>query len=255
MDTTLQTKDVFASSSLVLNPTTLGTVETRYTADITINPEPIGWLANAIDNAISDASFRDPKPIEVKAGKIKLESIASLFIATAKVAIGARVYQVSGMPTSFDKKNFEYVALLGPILGTYGVYHDSTEAYDIVPVLGDTLKSDLQDLGCFEKGSLIIPEWYSDAMMIFRRYHLMTGYGLPKEITTDDPSIFKVTVEQDLVIGRDAITVRDVLIACLVSSSKLTDLFGAYRTLYTGLKTVRTTIENIGLKALHDLQS
>lgn len=252
MATTMQ-KDVFASSSLALNPTTLGTATTRYNAEVTLNEEPIRWLATTIENAISDASYRDPKPIDIQAGKVSISSISEAFIAAAKVAIGARIFQVAGLPTRFEKKNFEYVALMGPILGTYGVYHDSTEAYDIVPSLGATLKSDLQDLGCIEKGIFIVPEWYSDVMFIFRRYHLMTGYGLPKETTTDDPSIFKVTVENDLVIGRHAVGVREVLISCLVSSSKLTDLFGAYRTLYTGLKTVRTTIENIGLKALHDL--
>lgn len=247
-------KDVFASSSLVLNPTTLGTVATRYSAEVTLNEEPIAWMANAIENAISDASFRDPKPIDIQAGNVRITSISEAFKIAAKVAIGARVYQVAGLPTHFDKKNFEYVALMGPVLGTYGVYHDATEAYDIVPSLGNTLKSDLQDLGCIDKGMFVVPEWYSDVMYIFRRYHLMTGYGLPKETTTDDPSIFKVTVEDNLVIGRQAVGVREVLIACLVSSSKLTDLFGAYRTLYTGLQTVRTTIENIGLKALHDLE-
>lgn len=246
--------DVFASSSLVLNPTTLGTATTRYNAEVTLNEEPISWLANTIENAISDASFRDPKPIDIQAGKLKISSISEAFKVAAKVAIGARIFQVSGMPTRFDKKNFEYVALMGPILGTYGVYHDATEAYDIVPSLGNTLKSDLQDLGCIDRGMFVVPEWYSEVMYIFRRYHLMTGYGLPKETTTDDPSIFKVTVENERVIGRTAVGVREVLIACLVSSSKLTDLFGAYRTLYTGLHTVRTTIENIGLKALHDLQ-
>lgn len=246
--------DVFANSSLALNPTILGSATTRYYAEIVINEEPISWLATTIENAISDSSFRDPKPIDIKAGKMEIHSISEAFKTAAIVAIGARVFQVAGMPTRFDKKNFEYIALFGPILGTYGVYHDATEAYDIIPSLGTTLKSKLQDLGCIDKGMFVIPEWYSDVMYIFRRYHLMTGYGLPKETTTDDPSIFKVTVEDDRVIGRSAVGVREVLIACLVSSSKLTDLFGAYRTLYTGLHTVRTTIENIGLKALHDLQ-
>lgn len=245
--------DVFASSSFAMNPTTLGTATTRYNAEIQINEEPIAWLGDTIENAISDTSFRDPKPIDIQAGKVKIESISQAFKIAAQVAIGARVYQVSGLPTSFDKKNFEFVALLGPILGTYGVYHDADEAYDIIPSLGSELKGALQDLGCIEKGRFVIPDWYSELMSYFRRYHLMTGYGLPKETTTDDPSIFKVTVEDNLVIGRHAVSVREVLIACLVSSSKLTDLFGAYRTLYTGLRTVRTTIENIGLKALHDL--
>lgn len=246
-------KDVFASSSLVVNPTTLNSAETRYDAEVTLNSDPINWLANTIENAISDTMFRDPKPIAIKAGTVSLTTISQCFIAAAKVAIGARVCQVAGLPSKFDKKNFEYVALMGPILGTYGIYHDATEAFDIVPALGATLKKDLQDLGCYDKGAFIIPEWYPEVMFLFRRYHLMTGYGLPKETTTNDPSIFKVTVEDDVVIGKRAVGVREVLIACLVSSSKLTDLFGAYRTLYTGLQTVRTTIENIGLKALHDL--
>lgn len=246
--------DPFDHTQLVIHPVILSSATTRYQAEVFINEEPISWLAQTIENAISDTSFRDPKPIEFEVNGKKVTSIAQAFILSTKVALGARIYQVSGLPTQFDKKNFEYVALLSSILGSYGVYHNSEEAYDIVPVLGSKLKGELQEMGCFStSGAFIVPAWYADVMSMFRRYHLMTGYGLIRETTIDDASIFKISVDQNVVVGRHAVGVREVLIACLVSSSKLTDLFGAYRTLYTGLATVRTTIENIGLKALHDL--
>lgn len=245
--------DVFAKSSIAINPTILSTAETRYTAEIVINEVPMNWLANAVDNAISDTSFREPTPVDIVAGDVHITSYREAFIAAAEVAIGARVYQVSQLPTHFDKKNFEYIALLGPILGMYGVYHDSNEAYDIVPALPKTFKAKLESMGVIVNGAFTVPEWYQDVMYMFRRHHLMTGYGLPKDVSVPEPTCFKISLEGENIVGKPGATVREVLIASLVYSSKLTDLFGAYRTLYSGIGALRTTIESIGLKALHDL--
>jgi hypothetical protein len=236
-----------------MNPTILSTAETRYTAEIVINDVPMNWLATAIDNAISDTSFRQPTPVDIEAGKVHIQNFHDAFIAAAEVAIGARVYQVAQLPTRFDKKNFEYVALLGPIMGMYGVYHDANEAYDIVPALPKKLKTKLEDMGVIVNGVFTVPEWYQEVMYLFRRHHLMTGYGLPKDVSVSEPTCFKISLEGENIVGKPGATVREVLIASLVYSSKLTDLFGAYRTLYSGIGALRTTIENIGLKALHNL--
>lgn len=253
--------DIFddVTSSLKINPTVLESAQNRYDAAIVVNKEPINWLANVIANAIYDARYTklEPKSFALYTDGRTENDIAELFIAAAKVAIGARVYQVSNRRTGFNKKQFEYIALLGPILGSYGVYHDATLAYDIVPKLSVELEKELKEMGCFsESGAFIVPAWYPDVMAYFRRFHLMTGYGLPRDQIISDPSIFELTVESERVIGTTtAMSVKNVIIATLVSSSKLTDLFGSYRVLYTGLQTVRTSIENIGLKALHDLTS
>lgn len=244
----------FNSVKVNIEPTTLIDATTRFESEIWISTEPMQWLATAIENAISDAQYHESSVKAVKIGGVDETSIANMFIASAKVAIAARIFQVRGDRTKFDKKNFEYVSLLGPVLGMYGVYHDAVEAYDIIPKLNDSLLEDLKSLGAIAKdGELQIPEWYPEVMFLFRRYHLMTNFGLPKELTVDTNQCFKITVDGNCVIGKPGASVTEVLIASLVHSSKLTDLFGAYRTLYTGIATLRTTFELIGLKALHDL--
>lgn len=247
-------KSAFDVDSFKLNPTTLVSATTRYSAEIAINEQPLSWMANAIESAISDVSYREPDiSITVTGYEEPVTSIATLFMLSSKVAIAARVFQVTHRPMKIDKKNFEYVSLLAPVLGMYGVYHDATEAYDIEPVLSDELTTELESLGVIIQGIFVQPKWYSDVMMLFRRFHLMTGYGLPKGVTVDDPSCFKLTCENEQIIGKPGCNLKQVLIATLVSSSKLTDLFGAYRTLYTGIGALRSTFESIGLKALHNL--
>jgi len=252
--------NIFNSAKVAIEPTVLMDAQTRFESEINVSKEPLQWLADAIEMAISDAQFREPTKVTVTIPATKegeedrvVTSISEMFILSAKVAIGARVYQTSGRHAKFDKKNFEYVSLLGPVLGTYGVYHDSAEAYDIVPKLGTELRDELEQVGAIKDGTFSVPEWYSQVMFIFRRFHLMTAYGLPKELTVDSNQCFKISVANNCVIGKPGATTADVLIAALVHSSKLTDLFGAYRTLYTGISTLRTTFESIGLKALHDL--
>jgi hypothetical protein len=254
--------NIFNSVKVAIEPTTLIGAQSRFESDIAVSEQPLQWLANAIDMAISDALYREPTNLEIKIsdyqkpGNVKsVTSIAEMFILCAKVAIGARVFQVSGARSKFDKKNFEYVSLLGPVLGMYGVYHDSVEAYDIIPRLGEGLKKELKEVGAITKNDeFTVPDWYQQCMLLFRRFHLMTNYGLPKEITVESNQCFKLTVSDNCVIGKPGASTAEVLLAALVHSSKLTDLFGAYRTLYTGISTLRTTFESIGLKALHDLE-
>lgn len=262
----MKSNNAFDVKGLVLNPRVLENAESRYTAEVRVNVEPLEWLANAIQIGIESAPGR---PIDTSKiglyvdGKgvtpIKTDTVADIaqvFMATAYVAIGARVLQVSGGRTQFDKKNFEYVALLLPVISGYGIFSNQEEAYDIVPTLDGALKNKLKVLGCFsENGAFILPEWYSRAMLFFRGQKLMTGFGMPKDIRVDTPMFFKLTAEGNQIIGHPGASLAEVLIATLVSSSKLTDLFGAYRTFYCGIKSVRSAIEGIGLKALHDLSA
>jgi hypothetical protein len=276
---------LFDVKGLEINPTVLTSAVTRYEAKVRVNDEPITWLADTIQLGIESSQYREVDTSKVgllvnqtgddavittvdiaKVPQLLKENtederfgwrtldISTLFKMCAYVAIGARIVQTSGLKAQFDKKNFEYIALLFPVIANYGLYSNQAEAYDIVPVMGDELKETLQSLGCFSKdGKFIVPDWYPRAMLFFRSQKLMTGYGLPKDIHVDSPMFFKLTMENNMVIGHPGANVAEVLIATLVSSSKLLDLFGAYRTLYCGISTVRSAIENIGLKALHDL--
>lgn len=258
--------NTFDVKGLVINPRVLESAENRYEAEVRVNAEPLEWLANAIQNAIESAPGRPINTSRIglyvgEEGVTPSETetaadIAQVFMACAYVAIGARVLQVNQGRTRFDKRNFEYVALLLPVIAGYGLFSNQEEAYDIVPTLDDALETKLKVLGCFSKdGAFIVPEWYSRAMLFFRAQKLMTGFGLPKDIRVDSPMFFKLTAEGDQVIGHPGASLAEVLIATLVSSSKLTDLFGAYRTFYCGIKSVRSAIEGIGLKALHDLSA
>lgn len=240
-------------SLVTINPTTLLNAESKFTAAINVQEQPVTWLADAIGDAVDAASYREYQlPASLKVDGVN--DLATLFIAVFKVTLGARIAQCNNR-SRFDKKNFEYPSLLGPIIGAYGVYHNAEEAYDIYPVAGDDLTAELKRLGALDKaGFFVVPEWYPEAMRTFRKVHISTNYGLPKDVTVDNPDTFKITVENAAVIGRPGASVDDVFIAALVSSSKLTDLFGSYRTLYCGITALRTAIENVGLKALHDLK-
>jgi hypothetical protein len=247
--------EIFGKPEVCIEPTVLLDAQTRFESEITLNEKPISWMADAIASAVESASYHQPVVKEVQIGSEAVTDIAEMFISATKVAIGARVFQVSdGKNCKFDKKNFEYPSLLGPVLGMYGVYHDATEAYDIYPVLGKETLDELKTLGALKKdGSFMIPEWYADVMSIMRKFHIMTNYGLPKEVAVESNMCFKVTVQDNAIIGKPGASDAEILISALVHSSKLTDLFGAYRTLYTGIETLRSTFESIGLKALHDL--
>jgi hypothetical protein len=254
---------LFDQVEININPTVADDEQTRFCAEVSVSEQPIMWLANAIATAIEASAYGNvnlPKlglsvVDEAMAEGDPVTAIANMVVLTTKVAIAARVAQCNpDMRTKFDKKNFEYLAVCGSLLGAYGVYHNEEEAYDIVPIINAELKAELEAVGAIDStGAVVIPEWYRDAMLQFRRYKLMTGYGLPKEMTVNTPDIFKLTQVGTRIKGRPGISDKDVLIATLVYSSKLSDLFGAYRTHYAGISALRTTIESIGLKALHDL--
>lgn len=256
--TTTMNFGCFEEAKVVLQPTVLLDAPTRYDAEIVTNDVPLRWLADAIDSAITQSSYHEVNveltiPGEEGEEPLVLDNMADIFMAAAKVAIGARLAQCNGK-TRFDKKNFEYVSLLGPVLGMYGIYHDSGEAYDIWPVMGPELREDLKRLRAIdEKGNFIVPDWYADANFLFRKFKLFTNFGLPKETTVDTNCMFKLSVDNNAIVGKPGMSTAAVLISALVHSSKLTDLFGSYRTLYTGISTLRTTFETIGLKALHAL--
>lgn len=262
----------FANTKFTMVPTTRTDAKGDYESEILVYRQPLQWMAETIENVINNTLYREPdinitvqeaqEEVRDEVGNLMKEakeektitSIADLFIACSLVAIGARIAQCSRKKTHFDKKNFEYVSLLGPVLGSYGIYHDSKEAYDIVPILSPELKQNLKDLAATNRrDEFVVPEWYAKAMLFFRQVGMFTNYGLPKEITVDNNRMFKLTVDNGLVIGKPDATTAEVLIASLVYSRKLTDLFGAYRTLYSGISTMRTTFEEIALKSLHAL--
>lgn len=247
-------EELFDKKTVEINPSVLFDAKSDYEAEIVMQEKPVTWLANTIASSVDFAShgtFSLPLKLHEEA---HANDLAELFVNCFKVALGARIAQCQGGPLHFDKRNFVFPSVLGPILAQYGVYHDEAQAYTITPVMGDSLKNDLKDLGAEQNGFFVEPEWYADAMSLLRKVHLMTAYGLPKDTTVDNPDTFKLCVEGNAVIGRPGMSVDDVLIAALVSSSKLTDLFGSYRTLYCGIASLRSAIENVGLKALHSLE-
>jgi len=252
-------------------PTVLPSAESDFRCPVETNDDPVKWLADAMEDAVIEArQGRDdtgisaddlPKCLCVERtdsqGDITLvPSMSAIIQATFSVALGARLAQCSGEKLTFDKRNFEYIAIFVDVLGKYGKYVNQEKAYTIYPLAGAELVSDLKELGALNKTTFVIPSWYPLAMRMCRRAGIFTAYGLPKETTVDTPEMFKLTCEDGMIVGVDTGAGADcILTATLVYASSLIELFGSYRTLYTGISATRTAIEDLGYKALHNLRN
>lgn len=249
------------SKTMVMNPTVLEDAEDNYVTEVSCNEVPLNWLANAISDGIALARHDAKVPERLAA---KFDNYADLVTAVTKVALGARISQIHHL-RGFDKRNFVYPSVLTPILAKYGEVRNQEEAYTIKPVWSEDLKKDLDSLGALEvqksKGDtdwtrntqFHVPDWYEEAVHALSHFGIMAAYGLPKDTTTDDEQIYQVTVEGDRIIGKRGVSEEFVLTSAFISASKLADLYGAYRTLYGGIRMVRSAIETIGARALHDV--
>jgi len=239
--------------SLTLHPSVSEDAAVRHETPISLVTDPVKWLGEAIEQGINTLSYNPveiPKAITDVLGDV---SISDLFVATARVAVGASILNVNGSRVRIDKANFEYISLQFPLMDEYKIYHNAENAYDIVPVVCKEDLDELKTMKCLVNGNFVVPDWYPQAMLFFRRFGLMTGYGLPKDKYTDDPSIYQLTTEDGVIRGLPGHSVHKVMVAAALTSAKLTDLFGSYRIYYCGIHTLRSTFETIGLKALHAL--
>jgi len=250
------------SSKMVVNPAVLEDATDTYVTEVTFNEKPMEWLANAIADAIGIVrhDYTIPEDLANKFG-----TLPDLFIAVATVALGARIAQINHL-RGFDKKNFMYPAVLNDILQKYGEVRNQEEAYTITPVWSDALKAKLEELGAVvtQKSSktntnwqqntqFVVPDWYERAVSFLSHFGLFVGYGLPKDVVTAEEQIYQIRVDGDRIVGKAGISNEFVLTTAFVSATQLSDLFGAYRTLYGGIRMVRSAIETIGMRALHDV--
>jgi hypothetical protein len=251
-------------SKINTNPVALTSVKGEFKAEISTNEQPIRWLADAIEDAIlaatnfsAETGFEADEN-EEQEDKVTFDSISDMFVACFKVALGARLAAVADGKVTFSRRDFEYVSLVGPILAQYGVYENELEAYRIVPVWSESLLNDLKKLKAVnEKSVFVVPDWYKAAIRRLRAFGLHTSFGLPKDKLVPTPDMFLLSTDKAAnpgVVGKPDASPQRVFIASLVSSAALTELFGQYRLYYGRISSIRSAVEDIGLKALHKLR-
>lgn len=229
---------------------------------VSINDLPITWLTETIASALENLSLKDlSDKISAetkKSADLETATIPQLLSYCASVTLGARLADVNKMRIDGGRSNVEYPSLFGPFIAAYGRVENQEIGLTIIPVPSPELTTQLVKLGCIKKSefnenkNFTIPEWYKEFMRFFRVYHLMTNYGLPKDVVIKDDSIYQITTVSNSLIGRQSKVSPDVLlIATMLKATSMATIFGQYRVEYGFITAMRSAIEDIALKAIH----
>lgn len=236
--------------------------DVQYDVDqsIAIETLPLEWIAQTITDGISAVRYGR---VSVPGLTNEIEEVEQYIKDAMIVPLIARICAVNNYRFTNEKPSqFEYVAIVAPILGKIGIFENG-KGYRITPKMDEALINKGKDVGCLEEFTnkegkveflFKVPDWYTRMMTFFRTNQMMTGIALPRSRYTDSEMLYQLVIANNNIIGANTeASAEDVIISMFLKAAALTEVYGQYRVIYGAITSMRSAIEQIALASLHKL--